>query len=190
MAVLPPRTAPENVEIWFQDEARVGQQGTITRQWSIKGTRPRAIRQQQFLSAYIFGAVCAAENKAAAIISPFVSVDALNEHLLEISSQVGKGKLAVLVMDKAGWHISKKIMLPGNIFLLFLPPYSPELNPQERPWSWLKQRHLANRTFENVEHIIDACCIAWNDFVSQPDLIRSMCSRSWATLLPVINTYL
>jgi transposase len=190
MAVLPTKTAPENVEIWFQDEARVGQQGTITRQWSIKGTRPRAIRQQQFLSAYIFGAVCAAENKAAAIISPFVSVDALNEHLQEIALHVGKGKLAVLVMDKAGWHISKKIMLPENIFLLFLPPYSPELNPQERPWSWLKQRHLANRTFENVEHIIDACCIAWNDFVSQPDLIRSMCSRSWATLLPVINTYL
>lgn len=172
----------ENVEIWFQDETRVGQQGSITRQWAIKGTRPRAIRQQQFLNAYLFGAVCPEYNKGAAIVSPYANTAAMNEHLLEISVQVQQGKHAVVIMDRAGWHTAKKLNTPKNIIIMSLPPYSPELNPEEKPWYWLKQHHLASRTFASVDDIITACCHAWNDFVAQPSLIKSMCSVEWAVL--------
>lgn len=182
MKVLPLGVVLENVELWWQDETRVGQQGSITRQWAIKGTRPRAVRQQQFLNAYLFGAVCPARNKGAAIVSPYANTHAMNEHLKEISSQVEEGKHAVVIMDQAGWHTAEKIILPDNISILHLPAYSPELNPEEKPWYWLKQHHLANRAFSSVEDIIDACCYAWNDFVAQPNLIKSMCSVEWAVI--------
>lgn len=179
---MPTGVLLKNVEIWWQDETRIGQQGSLTRLWAIRGTRPRVVRQQQFLNAYLFGAVCPAHNKAAAIASPYANTTAMNEHLLEISSQVSDGKHAVVIMDNAGWHIAKKLLVPENLTLMPLPPYSPELNPEEKPWSWLKQRHLANRTFESVAEIITAACDAWNDFVAQPGLIKSMCSVEWAEL--------
>jgi transposase len=169
----------KNVEIWWQDETRIGQQGSLTRLWTITGTRPRVVRQQQFLNAYLFGAVCPAHNKAAAIASPYANTTAMNEHLLEISSQVAMGKHAVVIMDNAGWHTAKKVLVPGNLTLMPLPPYSPELNPEEKPWNWLKQHHLANRVFKSVDEIITAACDAWNDFVAQPGLIKSMCSVEW-----------
>lgn len=171
-----------NIEIWWQDETRIGQQGSITRLWATKGTRPRAVRQQQFLNAYLFGAVCPEHNKAAAIASPYANTTAMNEHLLEISSQVSEGKHALIMMDRAGWHTAKKLIVPKNITLMPLPPYSPELNPEEKPWYWIKQHHLANRTFESVDEIIHAACDAWNDFIIQPGLIKSMCSVEWAIL--------
>lgn len=106
----------------------------------------------------------------------------MNEHLKEIASQVQEGKHAVVIMDQAGWHTAEKIVLPNNISILHLPAYSPELNPEEKPWYWLKQHHLANRAFSSAEDIIDACCHAWNDFIAQPNLIKSMCSVDWAII--------
>jgi len=179
---LPAEVCIENVEVWFQDETRIGQQGSITRQWFKKGFRPRAVRQQQFLSAYIFGAVCPELNKAAAIVSPFANTSAMNEHLAEIGNQVAPGKHAVLLMDRAGWHRSENLIIPNNISILYLPPSSPELNTQERPWNWLKQRHIANRVFTSIEDIVDTACNDWNSFVSQPNLIKSMCHTHWAIL--------
>ncbi len=179
---MPSGVLIENVEVWFQDETRIGQQGSITRQWFKKGFRPRAVRQQQFLNAYIFGAVCPELSKAAAIVSPFANTNAMNEHLAEIGSQVGAGKHAVVLMDKAGWHISENLIIPNNISILHLPPASPELNAEERPWNWLKQRHLANRVFASIEDIIDVACNAWNNFSAQPNLIKSLCHTSWAIL--------
>jgi transposase len=177
---LPESVALQEVEIWFQDEHRIGQQGTLTRVWTIKGTRPRILRQQQYLSAYIFGAVCPAKDKAAGLILPYADTAALQLHLEEISANVEKDKHAVVVMDRAGWHIAKELRLPSNLSILYLPPYSPELNPQEQFGRQLKQEHLSNRTFESYEDILTSCCQAWNVLTQIPNRIRSLCSRSWA----------
>lgn len=170
----------DNVELWFQDEARIGQQNTITRLWAPCGTRPRAIRQGAFLFTYFFAAVCPMAQKHAAVILPNVGSTALEIHLAEISKQIAPGKYAVVIMDRAGWHRSKKIKIPSNISILLLPPYSPELNPVEQIWSYLRQRELANRAFHGYEGIVKACCKAWNFFIAQPNIISSLCSRSWA----------
>jgi hypothetical protein len=85
------------VEIWFGDEARVGQQGTLTRVWAKRGTRPRAPRDRRFQSAYLFGAVCPERKTGAAIVMPEVGIEAMNEHLAAISQNVGVGAIAVLV---------------------------------------------------------------------------------------------
>ncbi len=126
------------MEIRFTDEARVGQQGTITRIWAKRGSRPRAPRDRRYDWAYLFGAVCPDRSTGAAVIMPEVNVAAMNEHLAEISHCVSSGAIAVLVLDGAGWHRSPRLKVPDNVVLLPLPPYSPELNPVENVWEYLR----------------------------------------------------
>lgn len=124
---MPIGTAPGNVEIWFQDEARVGQRGTVTRIWARRGTRPRVIRQQQFEYAYIFGAVCPQKDRAVGLVLPTIGMGCMQKHLDEIAKEVMPGNHAVVVLDQASWHTTKKLHLPKNISLLPLPAASPEV---------------------------------------------------------------
>jgi len=167
------------VDIWVQDEARIGQQGKTTRMWCKKGSRPRAIKQLQFTNTYIFGAVCPSKGLAAAIIVPYIGTVAMQEHLNEISKQVPPGRHAVILVDRAAWHMGKKLKIPKNISLLPQPPYSPELNSCEQIWQFLRNHYLSNRCFDGYDDIVDACVEAWNNFVALPGKIKSLCSRSW-----------
>ncbi|WP_415838393.1 IS630 family transposase, partial [Polaromonas hydrogenivorans] len=133
-ATLPPSIAPEQVDVWFQDEMRIGQRGTQTRLWARKGTRPRVVRQQQSESAYIFGAVCAQRDTAVGLILPQANTEAMTLHLQAISEAVPAGRHAVLVLDRAGWHTTAKLPQFSNLSLLPLPAGSPELNPAEQVW--------------------------------------------------------
>jgi len=140
------------------------------------------VKQQQFIAEYIFGAVCPAQESVAAIIVPYANQDALIRHLEEIACHVPAGRHAVVVMDQAGWHSTKRLEIPKNISILHLPPYSPELNPQEQVWQYLKDHFLANRVFNDRKDIQKACCNAWNIFAQNTNLIRSLTSRKWAQL--------
>ena len=133
-AALPAEALGRPVEIWFTDEARVGQQGTLTRVWAKRGSRPRALRDRRFEWAYLFGAICPERCIGAAIVMPEVNVEAMDQHLAEISRNVSVGAIALLVLDGAGWHSSPRLNLPKNMVLLPLPPYAPELNPMENLW--------------------------------------------------------
>jgi hypothetical protein len=97
------------------------------------------VRDNRHDSVYLFGAICHARTTGAAIIMPTVNAEAMNEHLKEISTQVTPGAHAILVCDGAGWHqTGKRLRPPGNITILPLPPYSPELNPMENIWDYLR----------------------------------------------------
>lgn len=179
---MPNDLSLEAVEIWFQDEARVGQRGTVTRIWAAKGSRPRVIRQQQFEATYVFGAVCPAEGKAVALVMPKANSEGMQHHLDVIAAAVTSGKHAVLVVDRAAWHVTAKLRVPANLSILPLPPYSPELNPVEQVWQQLRQSDWANRCYKNYDDIVEVCCQAWNKFAKQPDIIRTLCSRKWAVI--------
>jgi len=128
------------VEIWFQDEARVGQKGSLSYVWSPVGSRPPMVRDNRHDTAYIFGAICPARGVGAAVITPAANTECMNLHLAEISTQVAPGSIAALVCDGAGWHQSRdELKLPDNIVLVPLPPYSPELNPMENVWDYFQQ---------------------------------------------------
>ena len=170
------------MDVWFQDEARIGQQGTLTRVWVPKGMRFRLKRQQQFSSAYLFGAVCPQRDLGAALVLPYANTAAMKEHLSEISFHIPAGRHGVVVLDQARWHLAKHLPIPGNLSLLPLPPYSPELNPQENVWQVLRNDAFANRCFDSVDHIIEVACDAWKNFTASPGKIRSLCSREWATI--------
>ena len=135
------------IEVWFADEARIGQKNGITRRWARRGTRPSAPRDQRYASTYIFGAVCPQEGKGAALVLPFCNTAAMNLHLAEISGMVSPGKHAVLLLDQAGWHLSGEVSVPANITLLPLPPKCPELNAMENIWQVMRDNWLSNRVF-------------------------------------------
>ena len=120
---IPQHARDKPIELWWQDEARVGQQGTLTYVWTEKGSRPTAPRDQRYKWAYIFGAVCPARQVAAGLVLPKADAAMMNLHLIEISSQVAPGAHAVIVLDKAGWHrTGGRLIVPENISLLLLPP--------------------------------------------------------------------
>ena len=174
------------VEVWFQDEARIGQKNSLTRVWGQTGSRPVAPKDLGFASAYVFGAVCPSQGKAAALIMPICNTAAMNHHLCEISSQVAADAHAVVILDGASWHDSHGLVVPGNITLLALPPYSPELNPVERVWHYLRSHWLANSVFRSLADIMDACEMAWNRFATNTGLVRSLCAVAWAPNLPAL----
>jgi hypothetical protein len=169
------------IELWWQDEARIGQQGSLTRIWALRGSRPTAPRDQRYQSAYLFGAVCPDRGVGAGLVLPRANVHAMNLHLQEISTQVSPGAFAVLTLDGAGWHqMGDGLVVPDNIGLLHLPPYSPELNPVENVWEFLRHNDLSNRVYATYEAIVDACCIAWNKLIATPACIRSIATRDYA----------
>ncbi|MGR5144891.1 transposase, partial [Photobacterium sp. DNB23_23_1] len=95
---IPGHVSLDQVDIWFQDEARFGQQNTTTRLWAQRGTRPRAVRQQQFDYAYLFGSVCPSRGIGEAIVVPWVNKEIMSEHLKQISAVTQEARHAVVIM--------------------------------------------------------------------------------------------
>jgi transposase len=174
------KAAGKRLEIWFADEARIGQKNKITRRWALRGTRPCAPHDQRTQSTYIFGAICPAEGKGAGLVLPACNTEAMALHLAEISQAVAPDAHAVLLMDQAGWHTTDKLALPANISILLLPPKSPELNPTENIWQLMRDNWLSNLIFKTADDIVDQCSRAWNKLVDQPWLIMSIGMRDWA----------
>jgi len=176
-------TAGTPVEIWFQDEARVGQKGTHAYIWAPVGSRPLMVRDNRHDSAYLFGAICPARGVGAAMIMPAANTECMNLHLKEISTQVSPGARAALVCDSAGWHqFGGALELLDNIVLLHLPPYCPELNPMENVWAYLRANKLCARVWNSYDAILEACRQAWLFLSNDPDRIRSIGTRDWATV--------
>src|SRR3954462_3749494 len=100
---------------------------------------------QRTASTYIFGAICPAEGKGAALVMPSCNTEAMNLHLAEIATAVAPGAHAVLLLDQAGWHLSQRLVVPPNITLVALPSKCPELNPVENIWQFMRENWLSNR---------------------------------------------
>jgi transposase len=110
---------------------------------------------------------------------PTADTFCMNLHLAEISQSVAEDVQIALVLDGAGWHKSKSLHVPDNITLVPLPPYSPELNPIELAWLYMKSHYLANRVYENHEALYEAGIDAWNRFTADRALVRSVCRVTW-----------
>jgi transposase len=154
----------------------------MVRQWARRGSRPRQPADQRYESAYLFGAICPARGTGAGLALPYADTGAMQLHLDEISRTVARGAHAVLLLDRAGWHTSRHLVVPKNLTLTFLPSRAPELNPVENVWQFLRANWLSNRVFETYEAIIDAACEAWNKLLTEPGTITSIGQRDWACI--------
>ena len=169
----------KRVRIFFQDEARVGQQGTLTRVWAQRGSRPRAVKQTEYKWVYLWAAVEPASGELAAMITPDVNTDRMSQFLEGLAWTLGADDLAIVVLDNAGWHRAKALSIPPNLVLLPLPSYSPELNPTERLWLWLRSHHLANRVYADYDDLLHAADTAMASV--NAERIRSVCACSYLT---------
>lgn len=177
--LLPREVDRDKVEIWSEDESRVGQQGSLTRIWAKKGTRPRKVKQKQFISTYIYGAACHQTGQSYGMILPYANTDAMNIFLGGLSKEIGSGRHIALIIDNAGWHTAADLIVPRNITLIPLPPYAPELNAMEQVWEWMKSHFLYNQSYADYEDIVDKLAYAWNQVSGNADLIKSIIHREW-----------
>jgi len=166
-------------EIWSQDERRVGQQGRTGSIWWQRGETPRGLRDAGHRSTWMIGAVCPVRDTGVALVMPRLDTAMMTVFLTELSHAVTPDAHGIVLMDRASWHNADDLVVPANLSLVFLPPYSSELNPIERLWLYLKENRLSYCVFHTTEQIIDACCDAWNRLLAETGRIRSLCSYPW-----------
>jgi transposase len=152
----------------------------LRRVWVRKGSRPRVTVHQRYQWLYVYGFVQPATGKTEWLLLPTVTAEVFTIALSHFAQAVGAGptKRILLVLDRAGWHTSKELVVPEGIHLLFLPPYSPELQPCERLWS-LTNEGVANgsfRTLDDLEAAQVQRCVLLQD---QPQVIRSLTHFHW-----------
>jgi hypothetical protein len=165
--------------LFFQDEARIGQKGRLCHRWWRKGQRPPGLCDQRFDWSYIFAAAEPATGDAFALVLPTVSIAATNRFLDEFAKTLAENDHAVMVLDGAGWHTTASLRVPDNITLVHQPPYSPECNPIERIWLFLRERFLSLQVWPDKDAIMQACCEAWNALVDNPERIQTLCLQPW-----------
>lgn len=115
---------------------------------------------------------------------PYADTEAMQAFLDQFSETIAQDEHAVMILDQAGWHGSKRLAVPSNITLLPLPSYSPELNPVERVWLYLKERFLSHRLLDDYDAIVTAACQAWNRLLAETGRIKTLCSYPW---IPKVN---
>ena len=111
---------------------------------------------------------------------PWADTEAMQLHLDEISRHVHRNAHAVVLMDRAGWHTTGELNVPRNITILLMPARSPELNPVENVWQYLRANWLSNTVFDDYHEIVKAGCKAWNNLMLEPTTIKSIGMRKWA----------
>ena len=172
----------EEVRVYFEDEARFGTQGTITRVWAPKGSRPRAVRQNGREWLYVLMAVCASTGAASALIMPELNAGVHNLFLEQFSRELPAGVHAVLIWDGAGYHTSGELVVPANVSLIQLPPYSPELDPVEDLWHYLRAHHWSNRVYDGYKGLereaIRSLCAVCDD----AETLKSVCKADYVKL--------
>ena len=167
------------VRVFFEDEARFGTQGTITRVWAPKGSRPRAVRQNGREWLYVLMAVCLSTGSASALIMPELNTAVLNLFLEQFARELPKGVHAVLIWDGAGYHTSGDLVVPENVSLIQLPPYSPELNPVENLWHYLRAHHWSNREYEGYSGLESEAVRSLRVVCSDAENLKSICNADY-----------
>jgi transposase len=114
---------------------------------------------------------------------PEANAAMMNLHLDVISKAVAPGAHAAVLLDGAGYHRSHHLRVPGNITLIPLPRYAPELNSAENIWEYLRKNKLANTVFESYEDIVDKACQAWRFFAENKTSVTAITTRGWATVI-------
>ena len=164
----------------FQDESRFGQQGTTTNVWARRGSRPTAVRQTEYQYLWVLGAVCAETGHAEGLLSPQLNTKIINTFLAQFSQTLAADEHAAMIWDGAGFHVAGKLQVPDNVTIIQLPPYSPELNPIENLWHYLKSHFWSNRAYADYDELEQAAVQAWKKAVLNTDLMKTVCAAPYA----------
>ena len=168
------------MQLWAEDEARLGLKPVIRRVWAPVGQRPTARVKRRYEWTYLYGFVRPTTGEVWWLILPTVNKELFSMALGEFAKEVGAGedKRILLVLDQAGWHTSGEVELPEGIHLEFLPTGSPELQPAERLWP-LSNEAIANRLFEEIFEVEDALVERCVELLDQAGTIRDLTNYHW-----------
>ena len=160
----------------FSDEARFGTHSKLGHGWFKKGTRTQIPVKLGYKNFYIYGCASPITGKNFTLLLPKANTACMNLFLRELAREFD-GRKIILIVDGAGWHRSKDLMVPSNIELVYLPPYSPELNPIERLWLYIKKATIRNRIYETIDGLEETVC----DFINElKDVtVRSICNLDY-----------
>lgn len=159
--------------VFYQDEARFGRLSNEAKCWVQSKMVPTV--KSQFIREYIyvFSALSAQTGDCYSIISPLCNTDAMNKFLESMCMYYNQFRI-VMIMDKAGWHTSSTLVLPQNLAIINLPPYSPELNPVELLWREIRRKHFHNEWFENLNLVEAKLCQILKQLHSDKDQIKRL----------------
>ncbi len=160
----------------FQDEAIFGRIGKTAKCWAFNGFRPTVLHQKIRQYRYMFGAVEPLTGEKSFRIYSHCDTVVMNHYLNELSKDF-KDDYILLVCDNAGWHKSVGIVVPHNIEIMHIPPYTPEMNPIEQIWDELREKNFTNRVFNTLEQIVDRLCHVL--CVLPNALVLNITHRSW-----------
>ncbi len=168
------------IELWSQDEHRIGLKPVLRRVWARKGTRVRAVVRPRYQWMYVYGFVEPSSGRTSWLLMPTVNAHAFSLALEAFAQEhgVGPDKHIALVMDQAGWHKSRDLVVPEGLHLLFLPSHSPELQPAERLWP-LSNEPLANRVFHSLDELEQVQSERCRWLQAHPEVIRGRTSFHW-----------
>jgi len=166
------------MKIFFQDEAIFGRINNIKRCWALSGTRPLIKYQTVRQYTYVYSAVCPENGENFNLILPNANTQCMKIFLNELSKKHAEHNLLIF-MDQAGWHKSKNLDIPDNIRLAYIPPYSPELNPTESYWKFIRTRFFRNRYFSSLEEVEETLYSALIYCINNISDIFSIVSFSW-----------
>src|SRR3954454_14348387 len=169
----------QKIQLWFEDEARFGQQGTLTRVWARRGSRPRGVRQNQRISLYVLTAVCIGTGAAVGLITPELRTAVVNQFLNQISQEIPAGVHAVLLWDGAGYHVGKGLKVPSNVSVIRLVPYSPELNPVENLWHYLRSHYWSLQVYRDYNALEAEAAKGLCAVCQDAERVKSICAAPY-----------
>jgi transposase len=165
------------IRLMFQDEARFGRISDVRYCWQKRPFRPvvSGMITQQY--TYAYGAVSPVDGRFDSLILPYVNSDCMKIFIHEVANRY-RDENIIMVVDGAGWHRGK-FELPSNLKLLFLPPYAPELNPQEHVWDELREKHFHNRAFDSMDALEEQLISGLSAMESNPRAMRQLTAWDW-----------
>jgi transposase len=162
----------------FQDEARVGRISDPKACWAQLPVRPEIGAQMIREYAYVFGAVSPQDGQHDSLVLPCANAETMSIFLEEVGRR-HSAEYIVMFVDQAGWHKAKRLCIPKNMEIAFLPPYSPDLNPQEQIWDEMREKFFGNRVFKSLQAVINAAAIGLQELETHPERIKSLVHRKW-----------
>lgn len=172
------------VEVWAEDEARFGLKPITRRVWSLKGQRPLSSGRTRYAWLYVYTFARPKTGQTVPIILPRVNADQMSVALANFALAAdpeGK-KVLVIVLDNAGWHRAKRLVVPANVVLQFLPPCTPELQPVEPFWPLLREA-VANRSIGQIGYLRRLLRGRLTYLTQNPPIVQRVVGFHWAVRL-------
>ena len=185
--VMRQASAGRQVRLMFQDEARFGRINDPRRCWAPKGFRPEVGLQIVREYTYAYGAVSPHDGTLDTLVLPVVTAEAMSIFLAE-AGQRHPEEFILMFLDGAGWHRANSLVIPENMRLEALPPYSPQLNPVEHLWDEVREKWFANEVFDSLDGVEDRLVEALVALERNQDLVASITGFDWLINCPLTAT--